>query len=150
MKKSLIQILLAVYLVFLVSLLVLAGLGFLIASLYLYLATLFTPWSAGLITGAIILAAVLLLLLAVWLATRLRAQQSPTPAAGGSDRGGSEFAGLLQDILKKSDMDARELSLYALVAGGMLGASPDLRRFLVSLMAAEKGGRPPGPPEEEQ
>lgn len=127
MKKALFQYLLACYLIFVVTLLGLTGMGFLVAGLYMVLDHYLVGWAAAVATGAVMLVLLLAVLLVAMLVSRSGRRG---PEAGDSAGKHDETVGLVLELLKKSDIDARDVSLAALVAGILLGASPELRRRL--------------------
>ncbi len=128
MKKTVLQYLIACYLFFFVTLLGLTGLGFLVAGLYLILGNYLATWAAALVSGVALLFVALVLLLIVMMVTK---------SNGGNDSDGEqdsasheEMTALVMEMLQKSDFNARDASLIALVVGTVLGASPELRRQL--------------------
>jgi hypothetical protein len=138
LKKTVIQLLVACYLFFFVTLLGLTALGFLVAGLYLLLAAHLVTWAAALLAGVIVLAVATLLMLMAWLVTRRGSDDSPGEAPAASAGEGGDTAALVMAMMEKADFDARDASIIALVAGTVLGASPELRR---SLFGGRREGR---------
>lgn len=117
----------------LVVLTAMAGGGFLAAALYLVFAKLLPAWGAALVTGSILLVLALLILLIV----RLSRRPPRKPRASGIE---AELESLLDpQLMALLGRNARSVTLVALLAGGALGASPELRRSLAR-MARELGG----------
>jgi hypothetical protein len=135
LKRALLQYLVACYLVFVATLLALAGMGFLVAGLYLLLSDYLVTWAAALATGIVVLVVLLVLLLIATLVARSGNRDS---TAHSTKNGQAELGDLMVELLRKSNFDARDASLLALVAGILLGASPDLRQRLFG------GGAGPG------
>ncbi|MGD2129293.1 MAG: hypothetical protein PVJ33_17275 [Lysobacterales bacterium] len=127
MKKALFQYLLACYLIFVVTLLGLTGMGFLVAGLYMVLDNYLAAWAAAVVTGVVMLVLLLVVLLIAMFVARSGKRGS---AAGRTTEKHDEIAALVLELFEKSDIDARDVSLAALVAGIILGASPELRRRL--------------------
>lgn len=142
MKNNFLQMLVTAYLVFLASLVVITGVGFVICSLFFYLCIHLTTWGAALATGCVVLVAMLIVLLSTWLAWSLKHPKTATPAPV-TDPDFSDVSGLLQTLLKNSDLKPREICMYAVVAGGILGASPELRRLAFSLITEATTTKPP-------
>ena len=134
MKNNFLQIFLTIYLVFLASLIVVVGVGFVICALFFYLSLHLATWGAALATGSIVLFGMLILLLAVWLSRYLRATET-TVSAPAPDQDFSDMSGLVHGLLKNSGLNPREVCMYAVVAGGLLVASPELRRLVFSLIS---------------
>ena len=135
MKNSFLRILVLIYAGFLALLLALVGIGFLITGLFLYLSTMMDTWAAGFATGAALLLVLLIFALAAWL-TCTTGSGSTTSGAERQEKGdSSELLRVLKSLLEEGDISTRELSLYALIAGGVLGASPELRRLVISLLS---------------
>lgn len=127
MKKTLFQYVLAGYLIFVVTLLGLTGVGFLVAGLYMVLGNYLAAWAAAVVTGVVMLVLLLAVLLIAMFVTRSGSRGS---AAGKPTGQHDEIAALVLELFEKSDIDARDVSLAALVAGIVLGASPELRSRL--------------------
>lgn len=138
MKKTFIQLLVACYLFFFVTLLGLAALGFLVAGVYLLLSAHLVSWAAALLAGVIVLAISSLLMLMAWLITRRGADDGANETPAGS-QSGDDTAALVMAMMEKADFDARDASIIALVAGTVLGASPALRRSLFGGRKEERG-----------
>lgn len=131
-----------------VTVLCLVALGFGVAGLHLLLTAHLPAWAAALLTAAS------LLVLALGLALLARTPRERAPARARDrdrERGENEAAGasthaealeLALELAGASRLNAREATLLALVAGTVVGASPELRRTLLALIAppAEGGG----------
>jgi hypothetical protein len=118
------------------ALLVLTGSGFLVAALYLNLATYAGPTRAALITGVLCLAVGCIVLLIGWLVLRSAARRDgrdrkPTDAAGLALALGETLGGDLQSLAKNHRY---AMIGAALAAGFAVGVSPKLRRALRSLL----------------
>lgn len=118
------------------ALLVLTGSGFLVAALYLNLATYAGPTRAALITGVLCLAVGCIVLLIGWLVLRSAARRDgrdrkPTDAAGLALALGEAVGGDLQSLAKNHRY---AMIGAALAAGFAVGVSPKLRRALRSLL----------------
>ncbi len=118
------------------ALLVLTGSGFLVAALYLNLATYAGPTRAALITGVLCLAVGCIVLLIGWLVLRSAARRDgrdrkPTDAAGLALALGEALGGDLQSLAKNHRY---AMIGAALAAGFAVGVSPKLRRALRSLL----------------
>lgn len=121
--------------------LVLTGLGFLIAALYIGLARDMAPAGAALTTGAVCLAGAGLLTLIGWLVLRSLAargeRDEKAPAAAAPDAVkmamavGEALGGDLQSLAKNHRYG---LIGAALAAGFAVGVSPKLRRSLLNLL----------------
>ncbi len=99
------------------------------AGLYLYLAAFLMPWAAAVTAGLVVLVLALLFLIICW----LMAGKGPSRQQSGeetSSHQGGETVEMLLGLMQKSGISAKEASLIALLAGTMLGASPELRRKL--------------------
>lgn len=111
----------------LVGLTGLAGGGFLAAALYLVFTDLLPAWAAALVTGGILLTTAVLILLIARLCRRPRRGRR----AAGIE---AELENLLDpQLMALLGRNARSATLVALLAGGALGASPELRRSLARL-----------------
>ena len=139
MHKTIHDLLFTGALVCLTTLLCLGALGFGVAGVHLLLAAHLPPWAAALLTGAV------LLVLALLLAVALRAGRDRPRADPERDRPGrkdaepdrsahAEALELALELAGGSRPSAREATLLALVAGTVVGASPELRRQLLSLL----------------
>ena len=116
--------------------LVVAGLGFMVAALYMVLATNMEPPGAALITGAICIAGAGLLSLIGWLFLRSMAprethEQSAPDAVKMAMAIGDALGGDLQTLAKRHRLG---LVGAALAAGFALGVSPKLRRSLLNFL----------------
>ncbi len=116
--------------------LVVAGLGFMVAALYMGLATNMEPPAAALMTGAICIAGAGLLSLIGWLVLRsmapreTREEQAPD-AVKMAMAIGEALGGDLQSLAKRH---RHGLIGAALASGFALGVSPKLRRSLLNLL----------------
>jgi hypothetical protein len=146
------ELMLTAALVLGVTVLCLVALGFGVAGLHLLLTAHLPAWAAALLTAAS------LLVLALGLALLARTPRERPPARArvrdrerDRERGENETAGasthaealeLALELAGASRLNAREATLLALVAGTVVGASPELRRTLLALIAppAEGGG----------
>jgi energy-converting hydrogenase Eha subunit C len=118
------------------ALLMLTGSGFLVAALYLNLATYAGPTGAAAITGVLCLAVGGIVLLIGWLVLRSAARRDgrdrkPTDAAGLALALGEALGGDLQSLAKNHRY---AMIGAALAAGFAVGVSPKLRRALRSLL----------------
>jgi len=118
------------------ALLMLTGSGFLVAALYLNLATYAGPTGAALIIGVLCVAVGGIVLLIGWLVLRSAARRDgrdrkPTDAAGLALALGEALGGDLQSLAKNHRY---ALIGAALAAGFAVGVSPKLRRSLRSLL----------------
>lgn len=125
---------LARFLVFLVILtiscvLALIGLGFLVWSSYLYLATFLAPFHAALITGAgaIILGVILVLAAGLITGTIKRSKRSRTV----SDFLNSDELGGASEFINEYPLES---GLTAAVLGFLAGSSPDARQTIADLL----------------
>jgi hypothetical protein len=147
-QRTIRELLLTGTLVFGVTVLCLVALGFGIAGVHLLLSARLPAWAAALLTAAS------LLVLALGLALVARPPRGRAPGrARESDRKRREGEAsdrpthgealeLALELAGASRLNAREATLLALVAGTVVGASPELRRTLVALIAppGEGGG----------
>lgn len=117
----------------------LEGLGILLIGVYTSLIHSLRPWEAGVLLGGgvIFLAAVALAVIASVVSRRGRTR--PPPMVGTQPYAqhaavGDTPALLLRaaaaDLISKANLRMRDVALAALVAGLVLGASPNLRRHL--------------------
>lgn len=144
MQKTIRELLLTGALVFGVTVLCLVALGFGIAGVHLLLSARLPAWVAALLTAASLLVLALGLAL-VARPPRGRARESDRTRREdeASDRPThGEALELALELAGASRLNAREATLLALVAGTVVGASPELRRTLVALLAppGEGGG----------
>lgn len=151
MQDTIRELLLTGALILGVAALCLMALGFGVAGVHLLLAAHLPAWAAALLTAAS------LLVLALGLALVARTPRKPEPprtqdrdrkrgADGGT--GASAHAEALElalELAATSRLNAREATMLALVAGTVVGASPELRRTLLALIAppVEGGGERP-------
>lgn len=137
LNKTVLNYFIACYLFFFVTLLGIAGLGFLIAGIYLLLSPHLAAWAAALLTAVIVLALALQILLAAWLVARNKTVK-PEPRDEARSDSGDDIARVMLEMMRKSNFNARDAALLALLAGTILGASPELRRQLLALFSPGK------------
>ena len=118
------------------ALLILTGSGFLVAALYLQLATAAGPTAAALITGALCLAVGGLVLLVGWLVLRSASRRDRQPqkspdAVKMALAMGEALGGDLQSLARNH---RTAMIGAALAAGFAVGVSPKLRRALRNLL----------------
>ncbi len=121
---------------FLAALLILAGWGFLVAALYMVLATATGPTGAALITSVICIGGAGIVALIGWLVLRSASRQdkpkdSAPDAAKLAMAMGEALGGDLQSLAKNHRYG---MIGAALAAGFAVGVSPKLRRSLRSLL----------------
>lgn len=109
-----------------------SGVGFLAYAVYLLFALILPAWGAALITAGIML--VTALLVAWILRVMLRSPVRQRPAAG--DGLEAQLRAVLDpDVLDLISRNARSATLLALLAGGALGASADVRATLSRILS---------------
>jgi len=120
-----------------------AGVGFLAYAVFLLFALILPAWAAALITAGIMLFTALVV---AWiLRSILRAPERRRPADEGRGSGlEAQIRALLDpEVLDLISRNARSATLLALLAGGALGASADVRAGLGRILSG-LGSREPG------
>lgn len=125
MRALLTRLVIFAAVLFVCSILIVIGMGFLVWSSFLYLSTVLNPYVAALLSGliAIVLAGVLFVI--VNAATKGPGQKK----SKGSQEEESRFADP-SDIIEKHPIES---GLMALAAGFVAGSSPDSRKVLTEL-----------------
>lgn len=150
MQKTILDLLITASLFLFVTVLGVVALGFMVAGVYLLLAAHLPSWSAALLTGAALLALAILVLLVFRLATRsgranegaARSRARAQRAEDGSDDEAAARARNAQalelalELAGKSGLNARDATLIALIAGTLVGVSPELRRQIMALFTS--------------
>ncbi|KPJ95902.1 MAG: hypothetical protein AMJ55_02885 [Gammaproteobacteria bacterium SG8_15] len=132
------------------GLIALIGVGFIAAGSYFSLTEFFTPWTAGLIVGCVML---LMALLGAWITvlylqktTQSLPPENPMPD-NSRDQSKVDTAAHLGEIvgarLSNSNIRTIDVMIAALVAGTILGASPALRKRLSNRQRSARSSRPP-------
>ncbi|MEX2480989.1 MAG: phage holin family protein [Gammaproteobacteria bacterium] len=138
LNKTVLNYFIACYLFFFVTLLGITGLGFMIAAIYLLLSPHLAAWAAALLTAVVVLVLALQILLAVWLVVRNKGEKRDR-SEDARPESNDDIARLMLEMMRKSNFNARDASLLALLAGAILGASPELRRQLLALFSSGRG-----------
>ena len=142
MQKTFVDLIIAGGLFLFVTVLGMVGFGFIVAGMYLLLATHFSSWAAALLAGCTMLTLGILILLVFRLA---RGSARNSRAQGqGKERGdtapNAELFELAIELAAKSSLNARDATLIALIAGTVVGVSPALRRQILALLAGSADG----------
>jgi hypothetical protein len=129
-----------------VMVLCLLALGFGVAGVHLLLATQLPAWAAALLTAASLLVLALGLALVARTPRRAepaRAQERDKKRGAEEATGGSAHAEALElalELAGASRLNAREATMLALVAGTVVGASPELGRQLLAWVVPPADG----------
>ena len=120
----------------LIALLVLAGLGFVAAAIYLSLAVDLGPTGAALVTGSICFGVAVVVALIAWLAVRAlhKPQKAETKASDAIKLALTVGEALGGDLKTMAKTHRLELIGIALAAGFAVGVSPKLRKSLRDLL----------------
>lgn len=147
MQKTIVDLIIAGGLFLFVTVLGMVGFGFIVAGMYLLLATHFSSWLAALLAGCAVLTLAILILLVFRLARGRDAVAAPgsrSSRAQGEGRGdtahNTELFELAIELAAKSSLNARDATLIALIAGTVVGVSPALRRQILALFAGSADG----------
>lgn len=142
MQKTIVDLIIAGGLFLFVTVLGMVGFGFIVAGMYLLLATHFSSWLAALLAGCAVLTLAILILLVFRLARGRDAVAAP--GSQGEGRGdtahNTELFELAIELAAKSSLNARDATLIALIAGTVVGVSPALRRQILALFAGSADG----------
>ncbi len=118
----------------------LTGFGFLLSALYVWLGGMMPPESAALVVAGVCFVVVIAVIVSVKIALSPPAQPAQQPAAEPGADGGNQDAAvqLAQDLGRLGAEKVRNnpwgTLAAALVAGVVVGASPDARRQLFDLL----------------
>jgi hypothetical protein len=124
--------LMRIFLYAVAALLALLGFVFLCLGLFYYLAGAVAPWAAACITGGsvVVVAAMMSAAARLSLGGRARARRERSAVEAG-ERAAAQLKEAMRDqVLRGADLRAGDLVVAGLVAGLVLGASPELRRRL--------------------
>lgn len=113
----------------------LGGLAFISVGSFLSLRETFTPWQSGLIVGGIVLGLSILIALLAWFVSPRRSippiQSTKTPTSEENRMDTIEHLGeTIGACIGRQNIKTTDVMLAALVAGAILGASPELRQRL--------------------
>lgn len=106
------------------------GVGFLIASLYLYLHRFVEAWRAGVATGAIalVLAGLIMALAAALGRRRSKRPRSASRSASSQGDAAETLGRAAGEILSNANLRSRDAAMIALVSGILLGIGAGRRR----------------------
>lgn len=115
---------------------VVTGVIFVLVGLYLSLAESFPPWQAGMIVGGgtILCATILLIVLAQQ--GKDVSIKAGSSSAQVSDESATQLGSTLGVIAAKSNIKTSDVILTVLISGIVLGASPSLRRQILTTLSA--------------
>lgn len=150
MQKTLLDLLITGTLFLFVTVLGVVAFGFMVAGVHLLLMTHVPAWSAALLTGCAVLLLAILVLLVFRLAKGSGSRSRSEERGDGERRGArsrdrddarqdgtrnAELIELAMELAGKSNLNARDATLIALIAGTVVGVSPGLRAQIMALFA---------------